>query len=194
MRSCKFIFVASSAAVLCALTVSQAQATLITYDVVWSGAPLGNAATITGTITLDTDRATANYVQEPIGPGGIVTNVLLNVSGSTTPEYNGVFGNIDFAWGIVTFNDYAAMDWDQDLLTQAAFGEVTFDGANAAGRLSPSYSGFRELAVGSGGSPTIGERVTMDSFGPVPEPSSFVLAGIAALGSLAWVARRRVIR
>jgi len=163
------------AAVLGFLLASSARAGLVTYDVAWSGVPFGNAASVTGTITLDTDRATANYVQEPIGPGGIVTHVHLVVTGSATPAYNGVFENIDFAWGIVTFNDYAAMDWGQDLLSQSAFGEVSFDGANALGRPSPSYSGFRQLAVGSGGSPTDGERVTMDRFAPIPEPSTLAL-------------------
>ncbi len=162
-----------------------------TFNLAWSGAPFGNTAMATGTITLDETLLgdPFNYAGAA-GPGDPFIAVSITISGAALG--NGTFGSSSFSY-VALSSDGSVLNLTKQLVGQASgsglWGEYDFNNDNysgdfnlfANGGLAPSGTSPFELTTDDGQ----GSRLQLTSFTvatAVPEPSSVALLGFAALG------------
>jgi hypothetical protein len=171
--------------VLGPLSTSHLSAAVVVYNVSWSGAALGNAATATALISLDTAAApVSNTVHESIGMPSWLVDLQITVVGATSG--NGTFQKSDFSH-IVWFTNGGTLNLNQALIGQATNGSPwgtafnstagDFNLVRASG--SPSApSGTNLFTLTPSGS---SNSMRLVSFAPVPEPSgaALLLTGLA---------------
>jgi hypothetical protein len=189
------------AAVACLASAGPAAAGLMTFDLTWSGSALGNNATATGQITIDTSLL-PNPSPGPVDISGDVTAFSITVSGSSSG--NGTFGLADFAFtgvsGNITWNtNGGTLDLTKELIGQSTSNMpwgTTHDGTSGDFNI---FNNGTDLAAPSGTDPFVlttsgGDAMDLTSFAPatVPEPASLTLLGlgVASLAGYAWRRRR----
>jgi hypothetical protein len=168
---------------------TSAHASILSFDLDWSGASFGNGATAVGTISLD-DALMNNPGSTDTGTAGFITAFSITVSGSAGGD--GTFGLADFAT-IFLDTGGLALDLTQELVGQPTLGDpwgTSQPGAtggdfnmfsNGNNPLAPNGSWFFELSAASG------EQMLLTSFRPVPAPGAAALLGLGGL----MAARRR---
>ncbi len=196
-RSAK-ITTALAAAVAGLLSMPVRADVIQTFNLAWSGAPFGNTAMATGTITLDETLLgdPFNYAGAA-GPGDPFIAVSITISGAALG--NGTFGSSSFSY-VALSSDGSVLNLTKQLVGQASgsglWGEYDFNNDNysgdfnlfANGGLAPSGTSPFELTTDDGQ----GSRLQLTSFTvATAEPSSVALLGFAALGLGVLVRRRR---
>jgi PEP-CTERM motif len=176
---------------------------LQTYDLAWSGTPFGNSANATGTITLDLSLINnPGETDQNIVP--FVTNFSITVTGASSG--NGTFGFSDYI-GSPTLDGFyiitdrpgvTPLDFSRQLVGQPTgfgpWGALGGNGSNGDFNIFPNGSvpsapdGTFYFTITTNG--VSGDSLGLTSFAPVPEPSTLILGGIAALAGVA-LARRR---
>ena len=170
---------------------------LITYDVTYSGASLGNSAVGTGTFTLDTSLINnPGFTSSPAVP--FVTAFSLTISGASSG--NGTFGIGDFE-GAILDTDGGTLNFAEQLIGQPTAGDPfgTPDGnggdfnffSNPSDPSAPSAVAFFTIGTSGGSGDALQLTSVMPEATAVPEPSSLVLDSVALLGGLGALARRR---
>jgi hypothetical protein len=172
--------------VLGPLSTSHLSAAVVAYNVSWSGAALGNAATATAVISLDTAAApVSTSVHQAIAMPSWLVDLQLTVVGATSG--NGTFQKSDFS-RLVWFTNGGTLNLNQELIGQATTGSPwgtanlntsagDFNLIKASG--SPSApNGTNIFVLTPSGS---GDSMRLVSFAPVPEPSgaALLLTGLA---------------
>jgi PEP-CTERM motif len=177
------------------MTAATARADVFqTYDLSYSGAAFGNAATATATITLDlslmnnpgeTDQATVPFV----------TDFSITVSGASSG--NGTFGFADYngsgtLGGFYLTTNGGTLDFNQELIgqptSQDPFGTVPSAGnagdfnifGNGNDAAAPQGTFFFQITTDGGAE----DSLFLTSFRPrsVPEPSGLVLSALGLIG------------
>ena len=169
-----------------------------TFNIQYSGASFGNNASAVGTVTLDETQLSQRF---DWGTGALGTTVLglsLTVSGAS-------IGN-----GTFTLSDFSSWQWDTNGTTldfsKELFGQ-TLQGGKIFGAddmysdfnvradinffadiSAPTPNGINYFTLATQGG--FGDLLKMTSMSAVPEPSTYGLIGIGALG-VAFAARRR---
>ena len=160
-----------------------------TFNIRYSGASFGNNASAVGTVTLDETQLSQQFNFS--GFGTAVLGLSLTVNGASS-------GN-----GTFTFSDFSSWRWDTNGTTLDYSKELvgqTLQGGHIFGT-SDMYSDFNVFGINSsapsgmshfvlttqGG---MGDALHMTSMSTVPEPSTYGLIGLGALG-VAFAARRR---
>lgn len=185
-----------------------AAAQIKTFDLTYSGADFGNAASATGTITIDESQLiNPGFTQQDINP--FVTAFSLTVSGASAG--NGTFGLSDYVpvgfFGFFIDTNGGTLEFTKELVGQPTdidpFG-TSFDGSggdfnffvNDAGFANgaPTGTSFFQITTAAGA----GDSLHLTSFAPaaVPEPSSSAAfaCGALGLGGLLIAARRRKMK
>jgi hypothetical protein len=168
-------------------------ASLMTFDVQWSGASLGNTATASGFITFDS--AMLPGASDAPGDGDVpipspaVTDLGITITGATSG--NGTFNLADF--GEVAFWAPAPLNLSTELIGQDLGGGCIYgapDGScgdfNIFNNISGATSGapygvfYFSLATNDGQ----GDTMLVTSMTPrtVPEPPELALLGIGLIG------------
>lgn len=174
-------------ACLVVVSAGRANAQIVTLDLQWSGASFGNSASATGTITID-----ESLMNNPgFSVTTFVTDFSITVTGASAG--NGTFTLADFS-SIFLNTGGGTLDFTQDLIGQptpglpwgpGGAGDFNFFNSNA---LAPS--GFVIFQIRPSGSSDI---LQLTSFAPsaVPEPSTFAMLAIGAIGGIAYYRRRK---
>jgi hypothetical protein len=166
------------------------------FDLAWSGAPFGNNATATGTITLNlADINNPGQTSQNLTP--FVTDFSITVTGASSG--NGTFGFSDYNGATDEGGFYiitgGTLDFTHQLVGQATPGGPwgsTHDGntgdfnifTNGNDPAAPLGTFFFITTSGDGN----GDNMYLTSFTPAPEPASL---GILGLGGLSLLVRRR---
>jgi hypothetical protein len=167
--------------------VSSASASVVVFDIAYSGASFSNTAVATGQISIDT-ALLPNPGSTVFGPfSSIVTDLSLTVSGATSG--NGTFGLADFGTGWIWDTGGVTLNLATELVGQGGWGDANGDFnlfGSTPGSGSPLGTERFELTTNGGA----GDKMLLTSFAPaaVPEPSRMLLG---ALGSLGLLLRRR---
>ena len=144
---------------------------LLTFDLIWSGASLGNSATATGTIIIDEallPNPGAGVFGDSLANLGI-TSISITVSGATTG--NGTFTNADLPGGAFDTGD-ALLDLTSELVGQPTaidpWGTSNGNGGDfnlfaAVGSGAPSGTFFFQLTTNEG----TGDDLVLTNFTPV---------------------------
>ena len=189
----------AAALVTAALFASPASATLLTFDLDWSGASFGNAATATGSITID-DTVLPN----PSGPvfgAATIGVVAFSVTISGAASGNGTFvladflGTDEFLWDTAG----AILDLTMELVGQPAgsgtWGTPTANCCgdfNIIGSAPGAPQGTGNFAFTADGAQS--DELALTSFRPaavaVPEPSTLAMFGLGVAGFALWRRRR----
>jgi hypothetical protein len=187
---------------------SVGRADIIVYNATWSGAELGNSATATGQITVDTSLVSNpgfnSFFTPPGSPGEPITNVALTISGASSG--NGSFTNSDFNFYVFDWN--TAMNLNAELMGQPQ----DFGGPWGTHEGQPGFSGSHDfnLFAANPGAPTgtfyyrltanggQGDSMFLTSFAPAaaaetPEPMSLAVFGALGLCGLAVRRVRRTV-
>jgi len=179
-------------------TAGQVNAALITYDVEWSGASLGNSANGVGTITLDEVLVPnpGSYSNTSVLPS-FITGFEITVTGASSG--NGSFLLNDFQ-GTFWNTNGGTLDLSSELVGQATSGNpwgTAVDGSagdfnmfRSSANAPTGTNYFRLTPAGSS------DTMMLTSFSPqtaaVPEPSSLILLAMGAAG-VVRLRRRQVL-
>jgi len=164
-----------------------AYAALITFDLTYSGAPFGNSAVASGSITFDDAilPIPGFVINEPADVLG-VTAFSITVSDASTG--NGTFGLSDvtnWIWDVE-----AELDLTQNLVGQVAFFDFNWCGADFIGCVAPAPGGVNSFTIATDAE--TGDLLLLTSMSPraVAEPGTLALLGLG-LASLGFTRRRR---
>ena len=182
--------VAGSILVMC----GQAQAALLTFNLGWSGASLGNSAVATAVLVVD-DTVLPNPNSDGF-PGlfsafGIVSFDMV-ISGAVLG--NGSFSMDDFA-GVIWDTGALGLDLSSELVGQMTDGGPwgTSDGLSgdfnvfSSTGLSPNGTFFFQLTTAA----SAGDTMLLTNFTPVPVGPALPLLA-SALGALGFLRRKRL--
>jgi len=178
-------------------------AQIITYDLSWSGAALGNSAVATGQITLDvtlmnnpgvTSQSSSMFVQA----------FSITVSGATLG--NGTFGFADYN-GASNFGGFlldtggGTLDFTKQLVGQSTpsgtWGSTSGNFnifSNGSAPTAPTANGNFELKTAGGDSADVLSLTGFQpetSTVPIPEPATVTMLGVGIAGLAAYRLRRR---
>ncbi len=181
---------------------ARAEASLITFDLSYSGDSYGNSATGRGTITLDTGSLHNPGHTDYSLTTPFVKAFSLTISGAASGS-NGTFDLADYidnGGSIYLDTGTKALNLSRELIGQSTGNQSydyfgTFSGAGGFGFTS---NGYDSAAPTEAYSYTIvdpsGEQLLLTNFTPivtsVPEPSTLAGAGMLALCGLAYLRRR----
>ena len=172
-----------------------------TFSIQYSGASFGNNASAVGTITLDETLLAQSYPDYH----STVIDLSLTISGAASG--NGTFTASDFS---VWFWDTAGttLDYSKELVGQTLMGGLVGPWGSGMDDTSdfnfinnsphaPTGIGPFVLTADAGGGVSIANWMRLTSLtaasASVPEPSTYGLFGLGALG-VAFVARRRKVK
>ena len=191
------------------MIASPAHATLLDFDLAWSGSLFGNGASAVATLTLD-DTIFANPVNDTADAATLgITAFQITISGASSG--NGTFGLSNIEFFTIEFGTFA-LDLTSELVGQSVLelgGSVTspFGTPNSSGEagnfiflgngndpLAPE-GGTTGTACGITTAGITGDSLVLTSFAPaefiaLPEPGTL---NVVALGlfSLALIRRKR---
>jgi hypothetical protein len=177
-------------AALAALSTARARADIVTFDLEWSGAPFGNRATATGTITIDT--AAINNPNVTQQNSGFVKAFEITIKGAASG--NGTFDYLDFVQS-VNFGGFLIQDADTLNFNLPLVGQLTANGRWGPGGVGDFniFSNDLQFSHAPNGVNTFvfatdagkEDKLVLTSFNPapvlVPEPSTVVPVGVLLL-------------
>lgn len=150
----------------------------ITFDLEYSGASFGNAASASGFIAFDDSvlpvpGSLGNVTAATVG----VTDFSITVSGASAG--NGTFGLADVTNWVWIVG--AGLDLTTQLVGQAAFNDFNWCAAGFVGCIAPAPGGVAAFTIRANAEQ--GERMRLTSMArSVPEPGTLALLGIGLLG------------
>ena len=188
------------------MIASPAHATLLDFDLAWSGDLFGNGASAVATLTLD-DTIFLNPVNDTEDPAIMgITAFEITISGASSG--NGTFGLSNFEFFSIEFGTFA-LDLTSELVGQSVlelgnlvtspFGTPNSDGdsgnfiffSDGSDPLAPQGTVVFQFRTAGG----VGDTLTLTSFAPtgsgaLPEPGmiAILVLGVAGIG----FARRRM--
>ena len=171
-----------------------------TFDLAWSGASLGNAASATGEITFDPTAIGSG--NQYFFPSTVITNASVTITGAGAG--NGTFGTSDLSFAVIFVP--STLDFSKQLVGQAlangsTWGTSTGAGGDGAGGdfnlfadrdISPDapYGTWYFQLTSAGGA---GDSMLLTSMAPaaaVPEARNAAML-LAGLGLVGVAVRRR---
>ncbi len=178
-----------------ALYASTAHAQIATFDLSYSGAPNGNSAVGTGTVTLDESLINNPGINFQRG-SNFITALTLTISGATSGNGTFTLSDFDGSASSVSGGGYrlslepGPVDFSQELVGQSNFGDFNLFGNNGSG--APRGISPKTIATAEGG----GNPLALTSFRPaaVPEPGSLALLTGLSLAGAAFLRRRKQAR
>ena len=184
----------SLAAVLC----TTAHAQQIDMQVEWSGSALGNGASAVATFTLDTSQLNNPGLSSFSGASILSTFQNFQITVSNASSGNGTFTTSDLSL-IFLNTSGGTLDFNSELM-----GQSTPSGAWGTGAYPTMVGDFNFFSTGSNPlAPTGtsaftlntggGQSMLMTSFAPIPEPSSWMMGGLA-IGASLLIRRRSATR
>lgn len=149
----------------------------------------------------------ANYFGGSVTADVIASNLDVFSTSSEYVDAYAIFPSSDVVWTFSSTIHEFSMGWSAPTFVPGFTYEVFSDGSSiASGTILSSFttignnnaflnysniSGFDSIRVSASGNPyAVGYGTNIPAFAPVPEPSTYGLIGLGALG-LAFVARRR---
>jgi len=171
-----------------------------TFDLAWSGAPFGNSAVATGTITMNPSVLTPGYNDNSgffFGANPFVTALSITISGASSG--NGTFTLSDFDTVLIDEGG-VNLNFNTQLVGQAtagspwgtpngAGGDFNLFNRTGVGGTAPDGSFNFTLRTDAGSE----DPMLLTSFTPagVPEPGTYAMLGSLGLTGAAFLRRRR---
>jgi hypothetical protein len=194
----KFVGKCLTAAVLSLGIASAASASIITFDIAWSGLAASNNATGTGFFTLDDTKIVKSpnggFSFNPTFPSTAITDLQVTIAGATLG--NGTFKLSDFSY--LTFSSPSSLDFSKELIGQSLSNGCKY--GITTGPCSVGSTGDFNLFTTKTGVPTgtnyfrlttqnaAGQNLFVTSIAPraaVPEPTTVALLSLGLLGVVA---------
>jgi len=156
-----------------------AKATLITFDLSYSGQQFSNSATATGNITFDDTilpipGALFNVTAATVG----ITAFNITVAGAAAG--NGTFGLADVTNWIWSVG--AGLNLSQELVGQAGFNDFNWCASGFVGCVPPAPGGIGQFVIAADAE--TGDQMLLVSMTQqvVPEPATLALLGLGFAG------------
>ena len=174
-----------------AVAFGSAQASPVTFDLMYSGSSFGNAAVATGFITLDSINFTQATNANNVSPASLgITGFQITIANASSG--NGTFGLSDFAadpngWLLAVSQP---LNLALDLVGQAGFNDFNWCANTSACGNAKAPGGLAPFDISTSGES--GNELALKSMvvATVAEPESLALVGLA-LVALALVRRHK---